>query len=164
MKKLKRLMCALLSMSMMFTVLAVSASAATPNDDEVYPVKVRVLTQEETDTMSSRALGQYVTGKAYLPKNNAAGTNGNPCAPFVAEGTEVSFYITNAPGATSYNVQLYAGEPGSGYRVATYTPCIPINNGAAFSDLTIGQKYYFMISSDDLITASCTADYKYKQS
>lgn len=164
MKRIRKLASALLAMSMVLTVLAVGASATTPNDEvETYPVKVRVLTQEETATMFSRALGQYVTGTAYLPKNNATGTNGNPCAPFVAEGTEVTFYITSAAGATSYNVQLYAGEPGTGYPVSTYTPQVPINNGAAFSDLTLGQKYYFMISSDDLVTASCTAYYKYKQ-
>ncbi len=163
MKKIRKLMSALLAMSMVFAMLAVNASAATHNDEsEAYPVKVRVLTQEETDTMSSLALSKYVTGTAYLPKN-VAGVNGNPCAPFVAEGTEVTFYITNAPGATSYNVQLYAGEPGRGYRVATYTPRIPINNGAAFSNLMVGQKYYFMISSDDLISAGCTAYYKYRQ-
>ena len=85
----------------------------------------------------------------------------NPCAPFTADTTSVAFVITNAPGATSYNVQLYAGTPGSGYRVATYTPKIPINNGASFYALTVGQNYYFMISSDDVGASGCTATYSY---
>ncbi len=69
MKKIRKLMSALLAMSMVFAMLAVNASAATHNDEsEAYPVKVRVLTQEETDTMSSLALSKYVTGTAYLPK------------------------------------------------------------------------------------------------
>lgn len=70
-------------------------------------------------------------------------------------------HMANAPGATSYNVQLYAGTPGSGYRVATYTPKIPINNGASFYALTVGQNYYFMISSDDVGASGCTATYSY---
>ena len=78
-----------------------------------------------------------------------------------ADTTSVAFVITNAPGATSYNVQLYAGTPGSGYRVATYTPKIPINNGASFYALTVGQNYYFMISSDDVGASGCTATYSY---
>lgn len=57
--------------------------------------------------------------------------------------------------------QHYAGTPGSGYRVATYTPKIPINNGASFYTLTIGQNYYFMISSDDVGASGCTATYSY---
>ena len=44
MKKMRKILSALLAMSMVFTLLAVSASTAGP---DVHPVRVQALTQEE---------------------------------------------------------------------------------------------------------------------
>ena len=159
MKTRKKVLSLILTLCTLISMFAMPAMAA---DTEEFPVKVHVMTRAETAArfaVSTHSLSG--NGTAFLPKNNSTGTNGNPCAPFTADTTNGAFVITNAPGATSYNVQLYAGTPGSGYRVATYTPKIPINNGASFYTLTIGQNYYFMISSDDVGASGCTATYSY---
>jgi hypothetical protein len=54
------------------------------------------------------------------------------------------------------------GPIGNGYRVAQYDKELPINNGAAFYDLIIGQSYYFMVSSNDVANGGCTATYTYQ--
>ncbi len=158
MKKMRKILSALLAMSMVFTLLAVSASAAGP---DVHPVRVQALTQEETDAIFNTR-GAAITSTTFLPRNNLQGTNGNACAPFKADTTSVSFVIKQAPGAVTYNVQLYMGPIGNGYRVAQYDKELPINNGAAFYDLIIGQSYYFMVSSNDVANGGCTATYTYQ--
>lgn len=159
MKMKQKMMSVFLAACMVISVLSMSAMAT---DVEDYPIEVVVMTKEETlDRFGSLTRSVSGTGTAYLPKNNISGTNGNPCAPFTADTTSVSFVITNAPGATTYNVQLYAGSPGSGYRVATYTPDVPINNGASFYNLTVGTSYYFVISSNDVGNGGCTATYSF---
>ena len=184
MKKMRKILSALLAMSMVFTLLAVSASAAGP---DVHPVRVQALTQEETDairgaTVSNDKGGKDypveihvmtedersafeqqtehtpINGTAFLARNNAAGTNGNICASFTAELENVAIVLVSVPGATDYNIQLYEGAPGEGIRVSNYAT-VGVNNGAYFSGLTKGQEYYFKVSSNTLPTSGCTARY-----
>ncbi len=154
MKKLQRLLALALCVCALAALPAVSAA-----DAEGYPASIRVMTQEERDDFEKQsAAAQYAQATAYLPKNNPGGTNGNICAPFQAQSGSVAFVLTSAPGAASYNVQLYAGAPGAGERVSDYA-VVGVNNGVFFSGLTVGQDYYIKISSDTLAADGCTALY-----
>ena len=146
MKKIKRILSLVLAVCSIMSLMAVSTFASGPQDGVI---TCQILTDSEVAKVCS-----------VLPKSDHNGTKGNPCAPFVAEDTDVGFVITSAPGATTYNVQLYAGTPGSGYKVAEYNGRLPIGNGAYFINLTVGQSYYFMISSSDITTSGCTVTYQ----
>ena len=151
MKKLQKLL------ALALCVCALAAVSAA--DAEGYPASIRVMTQEERDDFEKQsAAAQYAPATAYLPKNNPGGTNGNICAPFQAESDCAAFVLISAPGAASYNVQLYAGAPGAGERVSDYA-VVGVNNGVFFSGLTVGQDYYIKISSDTLAANGCTALY-----
>lgn len=156
MKKMQKLLALVLCVCALTALPGVSASAA---DAEEYPASIRVMTQEErSDFEKQSADAQYAPATAYLPKNSPSGTNGNICAPFQAESDCVAFVLTSAPGAASYNVQLYVGAPAAGERVSDYA-VVGVNNGVFFSGLTAGQDYYIKISSDTLATDGCTALY-----
>ena len=155
MKKVKRILSLVLAVCSIMSLMAVSTFASGPQDGVI---TCQILTDSEVAKVCS--VRTTTTGTAYLPKSDHNGTKGNPCAPFVAEDTDVGFVITSAPGATTYNVQLYAGTPGSGYKVAEYNGRLPIGNGAYFIKLTVGQSYYFMISSSDITTSGCTVTYQ----
>lgn len=154
MNKIKKAVGMAAAACLTISLLCSSAFAAEP----VKPtISSGILTAQETAEIF--ATQSEITSTAYLPKNNGNGTNGNPAVQFVAEGNTVVFRITNAPGATDYNAQLYAGTPGSGYRVEQYYENVPINNAVACVTLIPGQSYYYVISSNSLITSGCTASY-----
>jgi hypothetical protein len=158
MKKTKMLLSLLLAVSLVLSTFCISAFAS---NIDAPTVNGYILSAEETAELIDSGLRSRIsqTGTAYLPLGNNAGTNGNPAAAFVADSTNVSFAIITAPGATDYNVQLYAGVPGSGYKVSQYYSRVPINQGVALNNLVVGQNYYFMISSNSLTTNGCTATY-----
>lgn len=156
MKKLQRLLALVLCACALTALPGAGALAA---DVEGYPAAIRVMTAQERDDFEKQSAElQCAPATAYLPKNNPDGTNGNVCAPFQAESDSIAFVLTSAPGAASYNVQLYAGVPGEGERASDYAVA-GVNNGVIFSGLTAGQDYYIKISSDTLATSGCTALY-----
>ncbi len=127
-------------------------------DSQNYSIEIHVMTTDERNAFEQQSKYAPVIGTAYLAQNNAAGTNGNICAPFTAEKKNVALVLTSVPGAVNYNVQLYMGMPGEGERVSNYAT-VDVNNGVYFSSLTEGQKYYFKVSSNTLPTTGCTALY-----
>ena len=141
MKKIKRILSLVLAVCSIMSLMAVSTFASGPQDGVI---TCQILTDSEVAKVCS--VRTTTTGTAYLPKSDHNGTKGNPCAPFVAEDTDVGFVITSAPG--------------SGYKVAEYNGRLPIGNGAYFINLTVGQSYYFMISSSDITTSGCTVTYQ----
>lgn len=136
-------------------VLCGSAFAA---DAAEYPVEIHVMTLEERNELFDQSVEEVTAGAAYLSHNNQSGTNGSICAPFTADRTGMAFVLTSAPGAIDYNVQLYVGKPGEGERVSNYAT-VEVNNGVYFTNLTVGQEYYYKISSSTLVTNGCTAIY-----
>lgn len=140
---------------MLLMLLGLGAMAA---DAATYDVEAHVITQEEQAHFALQTQPDTLTGTAYLPRNDGTGTNGGICAPFRAELDSLAFVLTSAPGATAYNVQLYAGQPGDGVRTSHYATA-DVNNGVCFTGLTAGQDYYLKISSNSLSTAGCTAVY-----
>lgn len=121
MKKIKKVIAVLLAISISFGVLAMTASAAEP-DPVIVPY---LLSEEETNQLVNRAR-MSETGTVYLPRNNATGTNGNACGEFNADGTGVTFLINRGvAGATNFNVQLYVGKIGAGYKAAEYE-CVSV--------------------------------------
>lgn len=154
MKKIRKFISLMLAVCAITSAMTIGVSATNAKDDNII---CEMITEQTPQVYSVRSIS---TGSAYLPKANSSGTNGNPCAPFVAEDTDVAFTIISAPGATTYNVQLYAGTPGRGYKVAEYDGKLPIQNGAYFRNLIVGQSYYFMISSYDISSNGCTATYE----
>lgn len=119
-----------------------------------------VITAEEFDAISAHTT---YAARIMLPRTNSTGTNGNSCGAFVADETNVGFSITSAPATETYNVQLYQGTiSGGGTPVFLYAKNVPVASGACFSDLVIGESYFFKISSSDTPTSGSNARYSYK--
>lgn len=132
------------------------ATNVTPN----YYVTAQVMSAEETlDMFSSRTMTK--TGSVLL-RQNTTGNEGVACAMFTADEESVSFRFTSAPSATTYNIILHEGSQyNEGTHVVAPSLGVPINNGTSFYDLTIGTTYYFVVSSDDVSSAT-TAKYEVK--
>lgn len=155
MKRIKKLSTIVLTVCMMFTLFSVGSLAAAETE---YPIEIHVMTMDERNDLMNQEGREVIIGGAYLSQNNVSGTNGSICAPFTADMTNMAFVLTSAPGATDYNVQLYAGAIGKGEYVSNYAT-VGVNNGVYFTGLTIGQEYYLKVSSNTLITSGCTAVY-----
>lgn len=120
-----------------------------------FPVTIHALSSSQREELEER--GQV--GTAYLSQNNETGTNGSLCAPFTAQAASAVFVLAAAPGAESYNVQLYQGNPGQGKAVSNYTVS-PVDGGVCFTGLEPGKTYYMKISSSTLRSSGCTATYE----
>ena len=120
-----------------------------------FPVTLHNLTPSQREALR----GQGQVGTAYLSQNNETGTNGSLCAPFTAQAASAVFVLAAAPGAESYNVQLYQGNPGQGKAVSNYTVS-PVDGGVCFTALQPGKTYYMKISSSTLRSSGCTATYE----
>lgn len=154
--RLKRIPLSLLVICV--TLASLNVAYAKSLDSQSYPIEIHVMTMEERNAFEQQSEYAPVIGTAYLAQNNAAGTNGNICAPFTAEKENVALVLVSVPGADNYNVQLYMGMPGEGESVSNYAT-VDVNNGVYFSGLTEGQAYYFKVSSNTLPTTGCTARY-----
>lgn len=102
------------------------------------------------------------TGKVMLPRTNAGGTNGVACSQFTADETDVSFTITSAPGCTTYNVQLYLGTIKDGGSQVYVFEQVNVGAGASFSDLEVGETYFFKVSSVDAPSSGSNASWTRK--
>lgn len=120
-----------------------------------FPVTLHNLTPSQREALR----GQGQVGTAYLSQNNETGTNGSLCAPFTARATSAVFVLTAAPGAESYNVQLYQGMPSEGKAASDYIVS-PVDGGVCFTGLEPGKTYYMKISSSTLRSSGCTATYE----
>ena len=69
----------------------------------------------------------------------------------------MTFMITNAPGALTYNVGLLDSQ---GNAVTDWLREVPVNNPVSFTGLTIGEEYHFVVSSNDVPERGCTANYE----
>ena len=94
-----------------------------------FPVTLHNLTPSQREALR----GQGQVGTAYLSQNNETGTNGSLCAPFTAQAASAVFVLAAAPGAESYNVQLYQGKAASDYTVS------PVDSGVCFTGLEPGK-------------------------
>jgi hypothetical protein len=155
MKKNKHILACAMVVCVLSSILNITVLAAEQNE---YPVEISVMTIEERNALFTQEGCTPTTGITFLPLNNSSGTNGNICAPFTADKTNIAFAIVTAPGATDYNVQLYVGTYGEGVKASNYATVI-IDNGAYFTGLTIGQDYYFKISSSTLTQNGSNASY-----
>lgn len=100
-----------------------------------------------------------ITEGVYLPRSDSGGTNGNPCGGFTADASNVAFAITYATGGTqSYNVQLYKMTDYGNVKVGNYET-IYIGNGYTRSNLEVGARYFFKISSSDCPPEGANATY-----
>lgn len=68
-----------------------------------------------------------------------------------------AFVITNAPGASTYNVGLLDSH---GNAVSDWFEEVPINNPVGFRNLIVGEEYHFVVSSNDVPERGCTANYE----
>lgn len=159
--KIKKLVASVLMVVMLFS-LGITAFAVDNNGKYVVG---HVLTQEETEefwTVHNEKVGQSM--KLSLPmmatvklNRNINGFQGIGCGYIVAETTDVSFVISNAPGASTYNVGMVDSH---GNPVSDWYPNIPINNPVNFRNLIIGEEYHFVVSSSDVPERGCTATYE----
>ena len=85
--------------------LCIPAFAADPTDKYVVG---HVFTQEEVDRFWNDHTAQpYVSIESTVKLNrNTTGFQGTGCGYFTADAQTVTFVITNAPGASTYNVGL----------------------------------------------------------
>ena len=147
MKKTKKFLSIVCALCM---IMAMAAPAFAANDPTTRHMP-RTISVEEFMAIEPRTT---LTGRVKLPKMNQDGTNGNSCAQFTADETDVSFVITEAPNTSTYNVQLYQGTiSGGGSQVFIHEKDVNVGAGASFPDLTIGETYFFKVSSED-----CPAD------
>ncbi len=155
MKKTRKIASLTLAMCLMFTL---CNNALAVNSDK-WDTQINIMTSEQREEMQNQSKNNIKTANAYLSKNNQDGTNGNICSEFIADKTSIAFVLTNAPGATNYNIQLYEGKAGEGKIVSNYAT-VNVNDGVYFTGLTIGKEYYMKISSSTLSTNGCTATYE----
>ena len=119
-----------------------------------------VITATEFDAISAQT--EHV-GRIMLPHTNPEGSNGNSCGEFVANEANVAFSILSAPATESYNVQLYHGTASSGgIPVYLYAKDVPIGSGVWFSNLIVGDTYFFKVSSSTAPVPGSNARYSYK--
>ena len=118
--------------------------------------EIHSLTEEER---RAGIPGFSAAGRTLIPRT-AAGKTGNPCAQFMADASRVSFTITSAAAADTYKVQLYQGTiAGGGTPASDYTTA-PAGEGVSVSDLTVGESYYFVVSSLDAPAKGSNATYE----
>ena len=79
------------------------------------------------------------------------------------EFNSIAFSILSAPATESYNVQLYHGTASSGgIPVYLYAKDVPIGSGVWFSNLIVGDTYFFKVSSSTAPVPGSNARYSYK--
>ena len=146
MKNIKQLFVCLLAISMTISVSA-HAIATDAMESAISPI---VITATEFDAISAQT--EHV-GRIMLPHTNPEGSNGNSCGEFVA----------NEAATESYNVQLYHGTASSGgIPVYLYAKDVPIGSGVWFSNLIVGDTYFFKVSSSTAPVPGSNARYSYK--
>ena len=156
MKNIKQLFVCLLAISMTISVSA-HAIATDAMESAISPI---VITATEFDAISAQT--EHV-GRIMLPHTNPEGSNGNSCGEFVANEANVAFSILSAPATESYNVQLYHGTASSGgIPVYLYAKDVPIGSGVWFSNLIVGDTYFFKVSSSTAPVPGSNARYSYK--
>lgn len=154
----KHLFSLAMAIVMMFSLSITSFAAEAPVSDEFYVVG-HVLTEEETAEfwqLHAQKAQLSMASTVFLPRN-VDGNQGNGTNRFTAASSTVSFVITNAPTAATYNVVL---TDASGKAVSTYAKEIPVNKPMMFQGLTVGETYSFKVSSNDCSVSGCTANYE----
>lgn len=152
------------SMLMVTMLVSLSLPAFAAEGSEM-PVVGHVLTQEETELFWAEhqkkvdmnvllSLPMMATVKL---NRNVDGFQGVGCGYFVAEDSNVSFVISNAPGASTYNVGMLDSH---GNPVSDWYPNVPVNNPVNFRYLIHGEEYHFVVSSSDVPEKGCTAVYE----
>ena len=118
-----------------------------------------VFTQEEVDRFWNDHTAQpYVSIESTVKLNrNTTGFQGTGCGYFTADAQTVTFVITNAPGASTYNVGLFDSH---GNAVSDWFEEVPMNNPVGFRNLIVGEEYHFVVSSNDVPERGCTANYE----
>lgn len=148
-----------LSFTTSFTISTSPTNPAETLASGAFSVSGHVLTDEETVTfwqLHAQKAQLSMASTVYLPKN-MDGNQGNGTNRFTAASSTVSFVITNAPTAATYNVVL---TDASGKAVSTYAKEIPVNKPMIFQGLTMGETYSFKVSSNDCSISGCTANYE----
>ena len=142
------------------SVLGILASPAVPAwaaeaEDALLPIERTA--NEAIFTRQAEQENPSITGRVLLPRT-VAGQTGNPCPGFTANTTNVSFTITSAPNTSTYNCQLYQGTYPNGTLVTSYSTG-DLETGVSVSDLTVGEAYYFVVSSLDAPAKGANATY-----
>lgn len=152
---MKKLFLILTALALMCS-LCISSFAAEPSEKYVVG---HVFTQEEVDQFWNGHMVQpYVSIESTVKLNrNTTGWQGIGCGYFTADAETVTFVISNAPGASTYNVGLVDSH---GNPVSDWFKEIPINNPVGFRYLIIGEEYHFVVSSNDVPERGCTAKYE----
>ena len=152
--KLLRKMISLISALGILASLAAPAFAA---EAEGTLLPVERTANEAIFALQAEQENSTITGRVLLPRT-VAGQTGNPCPGFTAETTNVSFTITSAPNTNTYNCQLYQGTAPNGTLVTSYSTG-DLETGVSVSDLTVGEAYYFVVSSLDAPAKGANATY-----
>lgn len=98
-----------------------------------------------------------------LPHANPEGSNEDSYEGFVANEVSVTFSILSASATESYNVQLYHGTVSSGgVPVYLYAKDVPIGSGIWFSNLIVGDIYFFKVSSSTAPVPGSNVRYPYE--
>ena len=83
----------------------------------------------------------YVSIESTVKLNrNTTGFQGTGCGYFTADAQTVTFVITNAPGASTYNVGLLDSH---GNAVSDWFEEVPINNPVGSRNLIVGEELPF---------------------
>ena len=149
---MKKLFSMLTALALMFS-LCIPAFAADPADKYVVG---HVFTQEDMDRFWTVQPSERIASTVKLNRNTT-GAQGTGCGYFTADAQDVTFMITNAPGALTYNVGLLDSQ---GNAVTDWLKEVPVNNPVGFSGLNIGEEYHFVVSSNDVPERGCTANYE----
>ncbi len=164
MKKFKKVIA--LGLAAMAAVSAMSVSAMADGIEQ--NLCTSEVTVEEYNGLSqiitpwNRMLTPFslITSESVFLPRNIDGYNGEACGEFTADATHAVFTLTSATGGTStYNVQLYKGTINNGgSRVAKYDK-LSVGSGWGRSNLVVGQKYYYKVSSNDCPVDGANAEF-----
>ena len=149
---MKKLFSMLTALALMFS-LCIPALAA---DSEARDVTAHIFTQEDMDRFWTVQPSERIVSTVKLNRNTT-GAQGTGCGYFTADAQDVTFMITSAPGALTYNVGLLDSQ---GNAVTDWLREVPVNNPVSFTGLTIGEEYHFVVSSNDVPERGCTANYE----
>lgn len=148
-----------LSFTTSFTISTSPTNPAETLASDMFYVSAHVLTEEETAEfwkLHAQNAQISMASTVFLPRN-VDGNQGNGTNRFTAASSTVSFVITNAPTAATYNVVL---TDASGKAVSAYAKEIPVNKPITFQGLTVGETYSFKVSSNDCSVSGCTSNYE----
>ncbi|MEK8131893.1 hypothetical protein WMW72_28690 [Paenibacillus filicis] len=161
-KRMGRISAAVLSFSLLLSGSAFAEEQSTPNTPVISEKKLPLnvyfseITPSQFETI--HALTTFWNKAGVYMSKNTNGNQGVVCGEFTADSTDAVFLLHTLNGGTTYNVSL---KYDNGTLVSGHST-LQVGSGGVFTNLTIGTKYKFAVSSNDVSSTGGNATFTVK--